>query len=372
VLRVDRQLREPSEAGGDSPLRLLSLDPRTQSLLLRIQKQLDALRAASASARKPPTLTLELADVRHARKQWEAGVLRGERGLYDLATLLAGQLLGTPRFEIVARLVAGPDEKEEGPSRIVIEEMLSPDDLKKATDHTLAGRIARRYQYRTNSGADFGRLYPRASFLEFRPLEAGDEAYVTKLTTRVKINDQIWNKVCDALFEVDRIMQRDKILNKASKYIKDVFGIKLLTNRVADSYLVEEQLARLRFGNKELSRLGVPLESAESLSLLERKDYIAPPPSRRKKTGWQAIKNVYRWRDQVFEVQIQTQANYFLEASHLSNTSHRTFEMQRRKVRRQLEERVMYYGDFRRLLKMLFKPGQLEINPSMPPWLVLE
>ena len=96
----------------------------------------------------------------------------------------------------------------------------------------------------------------------------------------------------------------------------------------------------------------------------------ARPFAVKKQTGWAALKNVYRWGGQVFEVQIQTQANYWLEEWDLSRASHRTFEMQRRLLRRDLEERVAHYREFRRLLKAIFSERP-RTSSEVPSWLEL-
>lgn len=291
--------------------------------------------------------------------------MRGEQTLYDIATLMCHRLTGARQIEHVARVVVGLKEEDESPGakRIVIEEHITRENLKRFTDYSLAQRIARRYRYRESHEQPFGVLYPRASFLELWPLESREDAPATRVLTRVKSSDQIWNKVCDALFEIDTIVQRDKILNGGSKYIKDVFGIKILTPRRVDSYTVNETLANMAFTAEELASFGIhALPGTHRLELLEHKDYLALAPEQKKRTGWEALKNVYRWGSEVIEVQIQTEANYFLEAMHLTDTSHRTFEMHRRKMRRRLEEIVPHYGSFRRLLKLLFRRDDEELD----------
>ena len=67
------------------------------------------------------------------------------------------------------------------------------------------------------------------SFLELRPLEAVGAAPATIVLTRVKVDDQIWNKVCDALFDVDNLVARDKILNPLSQTICLLRGNRLLS-----------------------------------------------------------------------------------------------------------------------------------------------
>lgn len=354
-----------------SPLALLIRDERTNRLLESMATQVRALREAAALGTEPPVLELQRSEIDYCRDQWELGVLEGEHRLYDLATLMAWRITGTRRVELVARVLVGPKEEEESlqSPRIVIEERITREELKRVTDYSMAQRIARHYRYRPRYEDPFGKLYPRASFLEMRPLDMADDAVATRVMTRVKANEQIWNKVCDALFDIDSFVQRDKILNQRSKYIKDVFGVKILTPRRSDSYRVDAALRAMRFGRSEIEGLGLEWErDVEFLDLIEHKDYLALPPEQKKRTGWEAIKNVYRWGTQVFEVQIQTEANYFLEVLDLTDTSHRTFEMQRRRMRWELEERIPHYRDMRRLLKFLFRPDPLrEIVP--PSWL---
>lgn len=349
-------------------------DERTNRLLERIASQLEALRASDSDGRAVPRFELPRSEIAYCRETWEEGVLRGEQELYDIATLLCNRLTGAQNIEHVARVVVGLKEEDESPGakRIVIEEHLTRDNLKRYTDYSLAQRIARRYRYRESHEQPFGLLYPRASFLELWPLESREEAPATRVLTRVKSNDQIWNKVCDALFDIDSIVARDKILNSRSKYIKDVFGIKILTPRRVDSYNVHQLLGEVHFEPEELSRLGLePRPERLSLELIEHKDYLSVAPEQKKRTGWEALKNVYRWGSELFEVQIQTEANYFLEAMHLTDTSHRTFEMQRRIMRRQIEEKVPHYGAFRRLLKSLFQRDDeaLDALGTELPWL---
>ncbi len=350
-------------------------DERTNRLLASLSSHLDALREATRQGRPPPVLELARSEIENCRNTWEAGVLSGEHHLYDFATLVAQRLVGTTQIQLVARVVMGQKEEDEGPGsqRIVIEETITRENLKRVTDYTLAQRIARRYRYRASHDQPFGVLYPRASFLELWPLDTAEDSPATRVLTRVKTNDQIWNKVCDALFAVDTLLQRNKILNNDSKYIKDVFGVKVLTPRKVDSYRVDAELAAMTFAPSELEELGVTVEpSLLKLELIEHKDYLALPPAQKKQTGWEAIKNVYRWGNQLFEVQIQTEANYYLEALHLTDTSHRTFEMKRRQMRRGLEKVVPHYADYRRLLKLLFRredDEELHALEESLPWL---
>jgi len=349
-------------------------DERTNHLLASLSTHLDALRESARTGKPAPVLQIARDEIDNCRNTWETGVLSGEHHLYDFATLIAHALTGTTHIQLVARVVMGRKEEEEGPGsqRIVIEETITRENLKRVTDYSLAQRIARRYRYRASHDQPFGVLYPRASFLELWPLSTAEDAPATRVLTRVKTNDQIWNKVCDALFAVDSLVQRNKILNPGSKYIKDVFGVKVLTPRRPDSYRVDEILGSINWTPRQLQEIGLkPSVDLLKLELVERKDYLGVPQDQKKRTGWEAIKNVYRWGTQLFEVQIQTEANYFLEALHLTDTSHRTFEMQRRQMRRELEKVVPHYADYRRLLKLLFRredDEELHAPEESLPW----
>lgn len=353
-----------------SPLALMVRDERTQRVLSALSGQLEALRAATSVGTSAPVLTLRRDDIEHVRQQWEAEILRGEHRLYALGILLARVLLGTRRLQLVARIVASP-AKETGSARLVIEETLTREELERYTDHSLASRIARRYRYRRGHRNPFGKLVIRASLLEIRPLEAAPGALGIRVMTRVKVDEQVWNKVCDAFFDIDAIVARDKLLNQSSKYIKDVFGIKVLTAERDASYRVHKRLETLEFQQSDLEELGCA-DAPRSMQLMESKDYMALPPEQKKQTGWEALKNVYRWYGHVFEMQIQTEANYYLEASDLSNTSHRTFEMQRTALREALDAQVPHYREFRDVLKVLFRPDRGEESPRLPEWLRVE
>ena len=250
-----------------SPLAMLIDDERTLELLKRLSDQLLKLKSAEERGMRPPLLVIHDEEIRHARRSWNRAVLVGEHLLYDLGTLVAWRLLGTQRLQLVARVLCSSRHEPES-RRIVIEEMLTRDDLKRYTDHTLAARIARRYRYRAGHRSPYDKLIHRASFLEFRPLEASKEATATKVLTRVKVDDQIWNKVCDALFDVDNLVARDKLLNPLSKYIKDVFGLKVLTTSTEQAYAIDEVLNTLRFDGAECAQLGLPQGAEDSLELL--------------------------------------------------------------------------------------------------------
>ena len=71
-------------------------------------------------------------------------------------------------------------------------------------------------------------------------------------------------------------------------------------------------------------------------------------------------------------MQIQTEANYHLETSDLSDTSHRTFDMRRRAFREKLDEAIPHYKEYRTVLKILFKPQYSRRRASQPDWIRIQ
>jgi len=262
----------------------MTKDERTSLFLARIALQLDMLRDADANGKTADELVLSREEMGYVRGQWEEIVLRGEQKLHALASVLSEGLLRTENIQRVARVVAGQKEEiETTDSRIVIEEFISPEQLAHTTDYRLAAEIARRYMYRPHGEEEFSSIYPRASFLEFRPLELGEGSVATRVITRVKANDAIWNKVTDALFDIDAVISRDKILNTKSKYVKDVFGIKILVGNTRDCYAVESQLDDMDL-TPVFPNHGQP-QALNQLELIERKDYLRGDGQKKKRVG---------------------------------------------------------------------------------------
>ena len=73
-----------------------------------------------------------------------------------------------------------------------------------------------------------------------------------------------------------------------------------------------------------------------------------------KKTGWKALKSVVRCQDQMFEIQVQPLANYYLELDHMAGPSHHSFKLLRDAVREEIARKIPLYRFYRDLLKMVF------------------
>ena len=118
---------------------------------------------------------------------------------------------------------------------------------------------------------------------------AGTPTGVNRLTSRVKAEEELWNKVADELFALDELVARDKHLRQYSKFIKDIFGIKIVCED--DETCRKKVYQALQNMSTQDTIFRAPVgESKRLLEFVETKDYLNCEPAKMKKTGWRAIK----------------------------------------------------------------------------------
>jgi hypothetical protein len=207
-----------------------------------------------------------------------------------------------------------------------------------------------------------------ANFVEYEPSD-NNLFKVTKLLSRIKAEQEIWNKVSDEIFDLDRLFARDKQLRKLSRYVKDVFGIKLLTEDARSARALHSHLTTWRWTDEDIRKLQLPglpadLRPLRTLEFLEIKDYLSQGAG--KTSGWTAIKSVVRWWDQTFELQLQPLPNYYREQERFTRESHRSFKLSREQFREDAANRLPLYGFIRDLLRWLFSPERYPHRPTFP------
>jgi hypothetical protein len=291
------------------------------------------------------------------RAAFRKNILKGERHLHHLAHILS-QRLFSGDFELHSN-VLGLLPYSDRP--FLIRERITDETLLSETDIDLGNHLLANFRYQSQQ--QWVPLYLSANFIEYLPRKR-PTSRVSRITSRVKAEEEIWNKVADEIFDFDALVNRDKHLRQFSKYIKDVFGLKLVCEDVDACLSVFKELANFRFRESDLQGLRTEngLHSAPGhdnanlyyLEILETKDYLTCDPSKKKKTGWEALKTVVRWGHQLFEIQVQPLVNYYLEVDHMAAPSHRSFKQQRDALRDEVAQRVPLYGFYRELLKMLF------------------
>jgi hypothetical protein len=294
-----------------------------------------------------------LADV---RESFDRMVRQGERRLHRLTSLLCETYL-RGRYELESVVVAEVDGTRE---RLVLSQVMSASELDLFTDLDLGNRQVSKLRW--SDGQVFRRARLVANFLEYQPFASRPHGIV-KVTSRIKAEEEIWNKVVDEIFDLDALVKRDKKLRKLSRYVKDVFGLKIVADTRKRAETLQRQLHELEFADPLLESLGIlPDPQTRRLQFIEVKDYLGA--AEKKHSGWSAVKSVVRWRGQLFEIQVQPLANYLRERERLTRESHASFKARREGLRDEVAQAVPLFGFYRDLLQWLF--GSRERPPQLP------
>lgn len=119
-------------------------------------------------------------------------------------------------------------------------------------------------------------------------------------------------QVVDEIFDIDNLVKREKELRHLSRFVKDVFGLKLVVGDEEQARRVQKHLQEMVFSDESLMAHGVPvLDSTRKVSVIEVKDYLTETSSQTKTSGWRALKSVVMWWDTPIEIQLQVSIHYF-------------------------------------------------------------
>jgi hypothetical protein len=287
------------------------------------------------------------------RHSFRRSILAGERHLHMLANLLSTYFFDG-EFELHSNVIGVLPDKDRP---FLIRERITQDTLLSVLDIDLGNHLLDNFRYQKDRA--WLPLDLSANFVEYIP-SAPTQNGVNRLTSRVKAEEELWNKVADELFHLDELVSRDKHLRQYSKYVKDIFGIKIVCDGDGACSRVHEMLKTIKTGDLAWEKLDGLIQrngrqdDEPFLDLIETKDYLTCDQLEMKKTGWKAIKSVVKWHERLFELQVQPLGNYFLELDHMSGPSHSSFKIQRDKLRDEVSELVPLYGFYRKLLQMLF------------------
>ena len=157
-----------------------------------------------------------LADVRTAFARM---IRHGEEQLHKVCELLCETFLDSTYT--LQSVVIG--EVETTKERFTLVKSISPGDLYSQTDLDLGTRQLQRLRY--HDGGAWSRASLVANVVEYQP--AGmNEWGIHKFISRIKAEEQIWNKVVDSIFGFDTLVNADKQLRHLGGFVKDVFGVK--------------------------------------------------------------------------------------------------------------------------------------------------
>jgi hypothetical protein len=314
--------------------------------------------------------------IEKVRDSFKQHILRGELNLHLVSHVLASHFLGRD-FELHSNVIGTLPGGENRP--FMIRERITPEMLFSQTDLDLGNLMLANFQYRGSRG--WNTLTLAANFIEYIPATKTPGG-VNRLTSRVKAEEELWNKVADELFGLDELIRRDKHLRQFSKYIKDVFGLKIVCGDDNACLDVHARLQMLSRGECAASVPGSIAAHAAHLfcdepekplfEFIETKDYLTCESSQMKTTGWKALKSVVRWEQQILEIQVQPLGNYYLELDHMSGPSHRSFKFLRDTLRKEVAGRIPLYGFYRDLLRSLFLNGTPSFEYQNASVLIME
>jgi hypothetical protein len=326
-----------------SPLWLLTDEPLVNELVGYLETM---RRRITEDPRAAHTFTFSRTHLTEVRAAFARMIRRGEQKLHRLCELLCVSYFDSPYT--LQSVVIG--EVETTLERFTLVQPLVPTDLYSHTDLDLGTRQLRRLRY--HDGHRWSRAVLVANMVEYQP-DAPNASGIHKFISRIKAEEQIWNKVVDTIFGLDRLVRADKQLRHLGRFVKDVFGVKAIVGDPDEARTLHEALQRLAWTAAILEAHGVPMSDATArMEFIEVKDYIAQWG--RKSTGWEAIKSVFRWWDTMIEVQVQPLANFHREREALTAESHAGFKARREELRNQIADRLPLFGFYRDLLRWLF------------------
>ncbi len=342
-----------AEATAHSPLWMVTTEPLLNQFVLDLQR---LRRDLTEQPSTHHVLRFSREGLVEVRAQFAAMIRHGEAYLHQLAQLLCASLLGNYHVEsVVIGAVASTNE------RFTLTQRIAAQDVFTTTDLDLGTRQLRKLQF--FDGQDWSSANLVANMVEYQPTEPNPWA-VYRIHTRIKAEEEVWNKVVDELFDLDRLVRQDKALRHLSTYVKDIFGIKIVVAEVDDVYRVQAALSKRRWADPELAAVQiVPSDVMRQLEFIEVKDYL--PDGHQKRSGWEAMKSVVRWADKTFELQIQPLRNFLGERELLTQESHVSFKAQREQIRQQVAEQFPLLRFYQSLLRWCFL-NPTELPPSYP------
>ncbi|KAJ1623790.1 hypothetical protein T492DRAFT_1052188 [Pavlovales sp. CCMP2436] len=347
-----------------------SVASRSPLYLLTQKKEITALISYLQQSRLPieqqPDAAHELqfsrSQIEMARSEFDSTLRNGEQNQHTLCMLLGQRLLG--RYYLQSVVVG---ELPRTRHRFELSQRMEPTTLRSETDLALGNRVLSQHRMLSNGKWVAPNLV--ASFVEYHPTvptavsdehERGElaEAQIYKMISRIKAEQEIFNKVCDEIFDLDQIVKdlsrEDKKLASLGHFVKDVFGLKFVVGTVDQARELQAAIENIVFTDDELAGVtaGAGDVSRKRLRFIEVKDHLGA--KRKGNSGWECVKSIFEWNGQLFEVQIQPLINYCLERERLTKQSHDAYKAKREAARDQVANTIPLFGFYRDILRTLF------------------
>ncbi len=325
-----------------SPLWMVTQQPALNGLVSYLEKSREKI---LSNPQGPHELVFSQREIREVKASFAEMIRHGEEKLHRLCELLCHAFLTQVHLHSVV-IGEVPSTHE----RFTLTQNITREDLYSTIDLDLGNRQLKKLKF--FDGKDWTAASLVANVVEYQALET-NSLNIHKVVSRIKAEEEIWNKVVDEIFNLDSLVRRDKKFWHLSRYVKDVFGLKIVTGSGPDVQRVQQALELVRWNLEDLGKFNVAAEEgAQALEFIEIKNYLGQ--GERKKSGWEALKSVVKWSDKVFEIQVQPLGKFMREREFLTRESHSGFKSRREEIRNQVAEQIPLFRYFRDLLRWLF------------------
>ena len=273
----------------DSLLSLVVQDEKVNQLL-------DNLRQSVVNH---DAITLSEMDMLYIKRKFQEGIEIGEKGLHELS------------FDVMKSLADIADAKT---TLIVWGRCPNKEHLdinKSYTNINLSHVMSSKYMDSMIAWSNAPvckvckkKMKSIASFNQYR-FDKDYDSGLKILLTRIKTTSNVCYKIADMVFDIDRMFHHDKIINKYTQTLMDMYGIKIAFQKK------ENIFETIKMFNEN-----------SDIEVIETKDYL---DENRKQSGYEAYKIVIKKKTQLFELQLQTLHMLEVERSYLK-ASHRTYK----------------------------------------------
>lgn len=336
-----------AEAG--SPLWLLTKTPALNKLILKLQSYREHISKNTGIT----TISISKSEIAEARQNFSEMILQGERRLHQLCEILCDTFFKD--YQIESSVIG---EISSSGERFTLHQPISQKQMYSTIDIDLGNRQIAKLRFFENN--HWNEAFLVSNIVNYLPMHSNN-LNIHRLISRIKAEEEIWNKVVDEIFDLDTIIRQDKKLRHLSRYIKDIFGIKIIIDKETDAAHVQQKLQNLTINRAILGKMDLRNnENYEKLKLFEFKDYLSSGQT--KSSGWKAYKSVFIWAGKMFEIQIQTLSNYLHEREGLTIQSHKGFKIKRENIRDTIAKQIPLFRFYRELLKWLF----VDISQTAP------
>ena len=149
---------------------------------------------------------------------------------------------------------------------------------------------------------------------------------IHKFISRIKAEEQIWNKVVDTIFGLDRLVRADKQLRHLGRFVKDVFGVKAIVGDPDEARALHEALQRSHWSSSILETHGVPMLATHRRASSSSRSRTTWRSGGARRPGGRRSSRCSAGGTAMIEVQVQPLANYHREREALTRRKPRRLQ----------------------------------------------